>query len=107
MILYLYPKSHTLLQWMKNYQWVKDKIEKLLMAKVICSSRLSWSAPIIVVLKGDSGKQFVIDYRALNKVTREIHLAHAKVEDIFSKLKQSEVFLNSWLKSRLSSYSFG
>ena len=41
---------------MKNYQWVKDKIEKLLTAKVICSSRSNWSVPIIVVPKGDGGK---------------------------------------------------
>ena len=41
---------------MKNYQWVKDKIEKLLTAKVILSSRSSWSAPIIVVPKGVGGK---------------------------------------------------
>ena len=41
---------------MKNYQRVKDEIKKLLTANVICSSRSSWSAPIIVVLKGDVGK---------------------------------------------------
>ena len=41
---------------MKNYQWVKDEIEKLLTARVICSSRSSWSAPIIVVPKGDGQK---------------------------------------------------
>ena len=41
---------------MKNYQWVKDKIEKLLTAKVIHSYRSSWSAPIIVVPKGDREK---------------------------------------------------
>ena len=41
---------------MKNYQWVKEEIEKLLTAKVICSSQSSWSAPIIVVPKGDGGK---------------------------------------------------
>ena len=41
---------------MKNYQWVKEEIEKLLIAKVICSSRSSWSVPIIVVPKGDEGK---------------------------------------------------
>ena len=35
---------------MKHYQWVKDKIEKLLVAKVIHPSHSSWSAPIIVVL---------------------------------------------------------
>ena len=32
---------------MKNYRWVKEEIEKLLTAKVIRSSRSSWSAPII------------------------------------------------------------
>ena len=39
----------------KNYQWVKEEIEKLLTAKFICSSRSSWSALIIVVPKGDGG----------------------------------------------------
>ena len=56
---------------MKNYQWVKEEIEKLLTAKVICSSRSSRSALIIAVPKGDGGKQLVINYRALNKVTRK------------------------------------
>ena len=56
---------------MQRYQWVKEEIEKLLTAKVIHSSRSSWSAPIIVVPKGDGGKHLVIDYRALNKVTRK------------------------------------
>ena len=41
---------------MKNYQWVKEEIENLLAAKVIHSSRSSWSAPIIKVPKGDGGK---------------------------------------------------
>ena len=41
---------------MKNYQWVKEEIEKLLTAKVIPSSRSSWSAPIIILPKGDGGK---------------------------------------------------
>ena len=56
---------------MKHYQWVKEEIEKLLAAKVIHSSRSSWSALIIVVPKGDGGKHLVIDYRPLNKVTRK------------------------------------
>ena len=56
---------------MKHYQWVKEEIEKLLTAKVICSSRSSWSAPIIVVPKGNGGKCLVIDYRALNQVARK------------------------------------
>ena len=62
---------------MKHYQWVKEEIDKLLVTKVICTSHSSWSAPIIVVPKGDGGKCLVIDYRALNKVTRN-SLAHAQ-----------------------------
>ena len=77
---------------MKHYQWVKEKTEKLLTAKVICSSRSSWSAPIIVVPKGDGGKHLVVDYRALNKVTRTSTWPMPKVEDIFSKLNGATYF---------------
>ena len=77
---------------MKNHQWVKDEIEKLLSVKVICSSRSSWSAPIIVVPKGDGGKLLVIDYRALKKVTRKFTWPMPKVEDIFSKLNGVKYF---------------
>ena len=77
---------------MKHYQWVKDEIEKLLAAKVICTSHSTWSAPIIVVPKGDGGKHLVIDYRALNKVTRKFTWPMPKVEDIFSKLNRATYF---------------
>ena len=39
-----------------------------------------------MVPKGDEGKCLVIDYRALNKVTRKFTWPMPKVEDIFSKL---------------------
>ena len=77
---------------MKNYQWVKDKIEKILTAKVIGSSRSSWSVPIIVIPKGDGGKQLVIDYHAFNKVTRKFTWSVPKVGDIFSKLNSAKYF---------------
>ena len=77
---------------MKHYQWVKDEIEKLLATKVIHTSHSSWSAPIIVVPKGDGGKCLVIDYRALNKVTRKFTWPMPKVEDIFSKLNRATYF---------------
>ena len=63
---------------MKHYDWVKNEIEKLLATKVIHSSNSSWSAPHIVVPKGDGGNHLVIDYRALNKVTRKFNMAHAQ-----------------------------
>ena len=77
---------------MKNYQWVKEGIEKLLTAKVIHSRRSSCSSPIIVVPKGYGGKQLVIDYLALNKVTRKFNWPMPKVEDIFSKLNGAKYF---------------
>ena len=77
---------------MKHYQWVKEEMEKLLTAKVIYSSRSSWSAPIIVIPKGDGGKWLVIDYRALNKVTRKFTWPMPNVEDIFSKLNGAAYF---------------
>ena len=71
---------------------LKMEIEKLLAAKVIWTSWSSWSAPIIVVPKGDGGKCLVIDYRALNKVTRKFTWPMPKVEDIFSKLNRATYF---------------
>ena len=77
---------------MKHYKWMKDEIEKLLTTKVICTSCSSWSAPIIVVPKGDGGKCLVIDYKVLNKVTRKFTWPMPKVEDIFSKLNGATYF---------------
>ena len=77
---------------MKHYQWVKEEIEKLLAMKVICISCSSWSAPIIVVPKGDGGKCLAIDYRALNKITKKFTWPMPKVEDIFSKLNGATYF---------------
>ena len=65
---------------------------KLLTAKVIYSSRSIWSVLIIVVPKGDRGKHLVIDYRALNKVTRKFTWPMPKVEDIFSRLNGATYF---------------
>ena len=61
----------------KNYQWVKEEIEKLLTAKVICSSRSIWSTLIIVVPKGDGGKHLV-RLPHLKQSYKEIHVAYAQ-----------------------------
>ena len=86
---------------MKHYQWVKEEIEKLLAAKVIHSSRSSWSAPIVVAPKGDGGKCLVIDYRAINKVTRKFTWPMPKVEDIFFQIEWSHLLHNIGPLSRL------
>ena len=68
---------------MKHYQWVKHEKEKLLNVKVILGRQSSWSAPIIVVPKGDGGKCLVIYYQALNKVTRKFIWPLPKVRRYF------------------------
>ena len=55
---------------LKHYDWVKEEIDKLLEAGVIRESHSRWSAPIVVVPKGDGGKRLCVDYRALNAITR-------------------------------------
>ena len=77
---------------MKHSKWVKDKIYKLLTAKVIQGSWSSWSAPIIVVPKGDGGKCLVIDYRVHNKITQKLIWAMPKVENIFAQLNGAKYF---------------
>ena len=89
---------------MKHYQWVKDEIEKLLAAKVIHTSQYSWSAPFMVVPKGDGRKSLVIGYRALNKVTRKLTWAMLKVEDIFSKLNGATYFATLNLRQVTTTY---
>ena len=85
---------------MKHYQWVKAEIDKLLEAGVIRNSHSSWLAPIIVVPKGDGGKHLIIDYRALNKVTRKFVCPMSKVEDIFSQLNSAKYFSTLDLRAR-------
>ena len=66
------------------------------MAKVIWGSQSSWSAPIIVVPNGnggrDGGRDLVISYHALNKVTTKFTWPMPKVEDILSKLNGANNF---------------
>ena len=49
---------------LKHHDWVKAEIDKLLEAGVIRESDSSWSAPVVVVPKGDGGKRLCIDFRA-------------------------------------------
>ena len=77
---------------LKHHDWVKAEIDKLLEAGVIRESDSSWSAPIVVVPKGDGGKRLCIDYRALNAITRTFIWPMPRVEDILAKLGKAKFF---------------
>ena len=70
---------------LKHHDWVKAEIDKLLEAGVIRESDSSWSAPIVIVSKGDGGKRLCIDFRALNSITITFIWPIPKVEDILAK----------------------
>ena len=84
---------------LKHYDWVKEEINKLLEAGVIRESHSSWSAPIVVVPKGDGGKRLCVDYRALNKITRTYVWPMPRVEDIFAKLGKAKFYTTLDLRS--------
>ena len=90
-------RSYTLA--LKHHDWVKAEIDKLLEAGVIRESDSSWSAPIVVVPKGDGGKRLCIDYRALNAITRTFIWPMPRVEDILAKLGQAKFFTTLDLRS--------
>ena len=77
---------------MKHYDLVRSEINKLLHSQVIHNSYSSWSAPFIVMPKGDGGNHLVINYRALNKITQKFMWPMSRVEDIFPKLNGAKYF---------------
>lgn len=84
---------------LKHHDWVKAEVEKLLEAGVIRESDSSWSAPIVVVPKGDGGKRLCVDYRALNAITRTYIWPMPRVEDILAKLGKAKYFTTLDLRS--------
>ena len=78
---------------LKHYDWVREEIDDLLKVGVIRESHSSWSAPIMVVPKGDGGKRLCVDLRALNAISRTYIWPMPRVEDIFAKLGKAKFFM--------------
>ena len=78
---------------------MKEEIDKLLEASVIRQSHSSWSAPIVVVPKGDGGKRLCVDFRALNKITRIYVQSMPRVEDISAMLGKVKFYTTLDLRS--------
>ena len=83
----------------KHHEWVKEEINKLLEAGVIRESHSSWSAPIVVVPKGDGGERMCVDYRALNAIFRTYIWPMPRIDDILAKLGRAKFFTTLDLRS--------
>ena len=84
---------------LKHYDWVRDEIDKLLKVGVIQESHSSWSAPSVVVPKGDGGKRLCVDFKALNTITRTYVWPMPRVKDMFAKLGKAKFFTTLNLRS--------
>ena len=83
----------------KQHEWVKEEIDKLLEAGVIRESHSSWSAPIVVVPKGDGDKRMCVDYRAVNAISRTYIWPMPRIDDILTKLGKAKFFTTLDLRS--------
>ena len=64
----------------------------MLEAGVIRERHSSWSAPIVVVPKGDGGKRMYVDCRALNAKSRTYIWPMPRIDDILAKLHKAKFF---------------
>ena len=62
-------------------------------------SHSSWSAPIVVIPKGDGGKRMCVDYRALNAISRTYIWLMPRIDDILAKLVRAKFFTTLDLRS--------
>ena len=71
---------------------IKKEVDKMLKAGVIRESTSSYSFPVIIVPKKDSGDRFCVDYRKLNKITHtDVHPLPI-IDDMIDRLKGSKFF---------------
>ena len=77
---------------LKHYDWVRNKIDKLVQAGVIRESHSSWSTPVVIVPNSSGEKRLCVDFRALNSITRTHLWPILRGEDIFSMLGKAKLF---------------
>ena len=100
---------------LKHYDWVRQEIETLEKAGVIERSLSPWTSPVIVVPKKSAPdepprRRLCVDYRKVNALQQEVRRTDKstgclslyplpKIDEMFSKLGGSKVFLTIDLRS--------
>ncbi|KAM0911004.1 hypothetical protein ACQ4PT_013787 [Festuca glaucescens] len=78
---------------------LKKQLKEQLEKGFIRPSSSSWGAPVLFVIKKDSSKRLVMDYRSLNEVTIKNKYPLPNINDLFDQLKGAKVFSKIDLRS--------
>ncbi|XP_071678354.1 uncharacterized protein [Lolium perenne] len=78
---------------------LKKQLKEQLEKGFIRPSSSSWGAPVLFVMKKDSSKRLVMDYRSLNEVTIKNKYPLPNINDLFDQLKGAKVFSKIDLRS--------
>lgn len=79
---------------------ISRQTNEMLQAGIIEESDTPWSSPVLLVSKKDGTKRFVIDYRAVNAVTKLTSWPLPTIEDIFDRISTEHPVLWSSLDLR-------
>ena len=84
---------------LNNKKIIDETVDEMLEAKVIRKSRSPWSFPVVIVDNKDSSKQFFVDFRKLNQVTKTKSYPLPVIDDILALLGKAKYFTSLDLKS--------
>ena len=76
----------------KLKQEMKTHIDEMLRNDIIGPSSSPWAAPALLVNKHDGSTRFVVDYRALNAVTKFDSYPMPRIADILDQLNNKKFF---------------
>lgn len=76
---------------------VKEELEELLTAGVMCESTSAWASPIVPIRKSDGRIRLCVDFRRLNKVTKPGPFFMPLMEDVLDKLGEAKYLFKLYL----------
>jgi len=84
---------------LRQRKLVDKAINEMLEAGIVERSRSPWGSPIVLVEKRDGSKRFCVDFRALNKITKNNAHPLPVIDDILASLGSAKYFSKLDLKS--------
>ncbi|KRH93767.1 putative LTR transposable element [Pseudoloma neurophilia] len=83
----------------KLVQATKKEVQRLLEEKIIIKTKDGWSSPAFAKQKKDGSIRLLIDYRALNEITRQSGYPNPGIDDLLTNLHGMTIFSKIDLKN--------